>query len=164
MKKVKQIFLYVLLFIALSFAIDAWRGRNLPSGSIEPLTVNTIGGESFDVRQLSFQQPVVLYFWGTWCPICDWVSPSVNWLAEDYQVLSIAIRSGEDQRLARFLSANDYEFATVNDNTGMLATRWQIVATPTVVIVANGEIVSYTTGASTPVGLWLRLQWARLTH
>lgn len=164
MKKVSQILIYVALFIALSFAIDAWRGRNLPSGPIDPLTVNTLDGKSLDVRQLSFQQPIVLYFWGTWCPICDWVSPSINWIAEDYHVLSVAIRSGEDSHLARYLTANDYQFTTVNDNTGALAARWQIVATPTVVIVANGEIVSYTTGASTPVGLWLRLQWARLTH
>lgn len=164
MKKIKQIALYVALFIAVSVVVDAWRGRNLPSGPIGPLTVTTLSGGSLDVRKLSHEQPIVLYFWGTWCPICEWVSPTMNWLAEDYNVLSIAIRSGDNERIARYLAANDYGFVTVNDSTGMLAQRWNIVATPTVAIIADGEIVSYTTGASTPVGLWLRLQWARLTH
>ena len=164
MKKTKQLLLYLALFFVVSLAVDAWRGRNLPSGPIGPLNLTTLSGAVTDVRQLSHEQPVVLYFWGTWCPICEWVSPTIDWLADDYEVLSIAIRSGEDRQLAQFMAANDYKFATVNDNTGVLAQRWQIIATPTVAIIANGEIVSYTTGASTPMGLWLRLQWARLTH
>ncbi|RUO48356.1 protein disulfide oxidoreductase [Pseudidiomarina donghaiensis] len=164
MKRIKQILLYVVLFLAISFAVDAWRGRHLPSGPIAPLTVTTLSEGTVDVLQLSHEQPVVLYFWGTWCPICELVSPSINWLAEDYSVFSIAIRSGDDTQLTQYLTTNNYQFETVNDSTGMLAQRWQIVATPTVTIIANGEIVSYTTGASTPVGLWLRLQWARLMH
>lgn len=164
MKRIKQIALYVVLFIAISWVVDAWRGRNLPSGPIAPLTVTTLGDEAIDVLALSHEQPVMLYFWGTWCPICDWVSPSIDWLAQSHQVVSIAIRSGDDERLSHYLQAKDYQFSTVNDSTGMLAQRWQISATPTVAIVANGEIVSFTTGASTPVGLWARLQWARLTH
>lgn len=164
MKRIKQILLYAVLFLAISFAVDAWRGRNLPSGPIGPLSVITLSEASVDIMQRSHEQPVVLYFWGTWCPICELVSPTVDWLAEDYPVFSIAIRSGSNAQLSQYLAANAYQFETVNDNTGMLAQRWQIAATPTVAIIANGEIVSYTTGASTPVGLWLRLQWARLMH
>jgi len=164
MKLIKQILLYLVLFIAVSWAVDAWRGRHLPSGPVDSFTVSTLARETIDVLALSEEQPVLVYFWGTWCPVCDWVSPSVNWLADGDNVLSIAIRSGDDERLARYLQAKDYQFTTVNDNTGMLAQRWQIAATPTVAIIAHGEIVSFTTGASTPVGLWARLQWARLTH
>lgn len=162
MKFLKQLAIYLAIFIAISFAVDSWRSRGLPSGPIDALSVVTIDSQQHDVLARSHEQPVLLYFWATWCPICDWVSPSINWLADDHEVMSIAIRSGNDARVTSYLQHHDYQFATVNDNTGELARRWQINATPTVVIVADGEIVSYTTGASTPVGLWLRLKWAQL--
>lgn len=164
MKLFKQIVIYLAIFLAISFAVDSWRSRGLPSGPIESLSVVTLTQQQIDLVERSHEQPVMLYFWATWCPICDWVSPSIDWLAADHEVLSIAIRSGTDQRVQGYLREHDYQFATVNDSTGELARLWQVQATPTVVILADGEIVSYTTGASTPVGLWLRLWWARLTH
>lgn len=164
MKLLKNLLIYLVLFLAISFAVDSWRSRDLPAGFIGPMTVVTLEQQLVDVTQLSHEQPVLLYFWATWCPICDWVSPSIDWLADDHQVLSIALRSGSDAKLKRYLSEHDYQFATVNDSAGEFSQRWQVQATPTVVIVSAGEVVSYTTGASTPVGLWLRLWWARLTH
>src|SRR5690554_5808465 len=164
MKFLKQLAIYLAIFIAISFAVDSWRSRGLPSGPIDALSVVTIDSQQHDVLARSHEQPVLLYFWATWCPICDWVSPSIDWLAADHQVLSIALRSGSDAKLKRYLSEHDYQFATVNDSAVEFSQRWQVQATPTVVIVSAGEVVSYTTGASTPVGLWLRLWWARLTH
>jgi len=161
MKFLKQLAIYLAIFIVISFAVDSWRSRGLLSGPIDALSVVTIEQQQHDVLARSYEQPVMLYFWAIWCPVCDWVSPSINWLADDHAVLSVAIRSGNDARLNSYLQHHDYQFETVNDNTGELARRWQINATPTVVIIANGEIVSYTTGASTPVGLWLRLTWAQ---
>lgn len=164
MKIIKSVLIYLVLFIAISYAVDSWRSRGLPSGPIDAFTLVTLEQQQTDVVALSHEQPVLVYFWATWCPICDWVSPSINWLSESHQVVSVAIRSGTDERVKHFLGDHDYQFVTVNDNTGELARRWQVTATPTVAIIANGEIVSYTTGASTPVGLWLRLWWAQLTH
>lgn len=38
----------------------------------------------FETEVLKAQQPVLVYFWASWCGPCRLVSPSVNWVAQHY--------------------------------------------------------------------------------
>ncbi len=162
MKLLKNLIAFVLAFIVISTAVDWWRGRGIPQGTLEETWLPLVSGEQVELIKKSHDEPVIVYFWATWCSVCTYVSPSVNWLASDYPVVSVAIRSGTDERLQHYLHEKDYRFDTVNDETGQLSAQWQVRATPTIAIVHRGEIVSYTTGISTPIGLWLRRWWASI--
>ena len=66
----KEILILVVLAIAISAAIDWFRSQNLPTESAPPITGVTLDGESVDVIAMSYEQPVMVYFWATWCPAC----------------------------------------------------------------------------------------------
>lgn len=144
----------------LSIAIDVWRSRNITTESIPSIAVSTLKGGWIDINKMSQNKPVLVYFWATWCPVCDFVSPSVNWLSDNYQVVSVAITSGDTKRLKQYMQYKEYRFDVINDATGSISRQWGVSVTPSVFIVNKGEISSITTGATTPMGLWLRLIFA----
>ncbi|MGR6831562.1 protein disulfide oxidoreductase [Aliivibrio wodanis] len=157
---IKEIVKFTFFITLFSIAVDYWRSQDMPSEAPPPLSINTIGGESVDIKKMSYEEPVLVYFWATWCPVCNVVSPSVSWLASNHQVVSVAITSGDNNRLSQYMNYKEYNFPVINDSTGNIGQEWGVTATPSIVIVKNGEISSITTGATTPMGLWLRLFFA----
>jgi thiol-disulfide isomerase/thioredoxin len=156
----KEILTFILIITVLSIAVDAWRSREMPSTTMPSLSMSTLEGDGVDIKKMSFDKPVLLYFWATWCPVCNFVSPSVNWLSESHQVISVAITSGDDKRLGQYMAYKEYGFPVINDPAGKVAQAWGVAATPSIVIIKNGEISSITTGLTSPIGMWLRLYFS----
>lgn len=78
-----QIVQMVLIVTAISIAMDWYRTKDIPKQEAPPLSSVLSDGEYFDAIAQSHEQPVVVYFWATWCPACKFVSPSVSWLSDD---------------------------------------------------------------------------------
>lgn len=156
MKWVKQGILYLLLMLVVVTVMDLWRAKDLPAGALLAQSWQTTQGEMVNVVEQSYQQPVIVYFWGTWCPVCSVVSPGVDWLAQYTPVVSVAMQSGNDASLRHYAAEHGYQMAVVNDQTGMLSQQWGVPVTPAFAIVRNGEIESFTAGFTTPVGLYIR--------
>ena len=156
----KETLKFVVIITLFSIAIDAWRGRDMPSETLPELAINTIDGDWVDIKKMSFEEPVVIYFWATWCSVCTLVSPTINWFSDNHQVVSVAITSGDDKRVQQFMRYKEYNFPVVNDPKGNISRNWGVTATPSIIIVKDGEISSITTGVTTPMGLWLRLYFA----
>jgi len=154
---IKEILKFTLIIMLFSIAIDAWRSREMPSTKMPSLSISTLEGDWVDIKKMSHDKPVLLYFWATWCPVCNFVSPSVNWLSGSHQVVSVAITSGDDKRLGQYMAYKEYDFPVINDPKGKIGQAWGVAATPSIVIVKKGEISSITTGFTTPMGMWLRL-------
>ena len=118
-------------------------------------------GNTFSLESLDQNKATLLYFWGTWCGYCRYTSPAINSLAkEGYQVVSVALRSGNEAEVNNYLSKNDYHFTTVNDPKGELAKQWQINVTPTIVLLSKGKMDLVTTGLTSYWGLKVRLFFA----
>lgn len=153
----KQAGVYLLLFIVMSMAVDWWRGKDFPKTQIPALSGTSVQGEEFDINELSKDQAVIVYYWASWCSVCTFVSPAVNTLSEYYPVLTVALSSGEDKRIKKYLQIKEYDFAVINDNNSELGKDWQVKVTPTIFIVKDGEVKSFTTGFTSLPGLWWRL-------
>ncbi|WP_035025364.1 protein disulfide oxidoreductase [Enterovibrio calviensis] len=153
----KELATLIVLFSIMTFAIDWWRTQDMPKGTVPPTVLTTISGDTIDLITASRDEPVVLYFWATWCPACKFVTPTVDWLSDSYQVVSIAMTSGDNRRVSGYLNSHDLEFDTVNDERGAIGQQWGVQATPTIVIIKDGKIESITTGITTPPGLLARL-------
>ncbi|WP_264876655.1 protein disulfide oxidoreductase [Vibrio agarivorans] len=154
---IKKAAVYGLLFIALSTAVDWYRTSNSPSTLPPSMVATMLDGDSVDLVAQSFESPVVIYFWATWCSVCRFVSPSLSWVSNHYPTYAVALNSGSDRRVSAYVQQHNYQFETVNDSDGAWMKRWQIAVTPTTYIIHQGEIQSVTTGFTTPLGILARI-------
>ena len=146
-----------LTFIVMSSILDFVRRPVVPE-EINKITLQDLQGNTFSLESLDQNKATLLYFWGTWCGYCRYTSPAINSLAkEGYQVVSVALRSGNEADVNDYLSKHDYHFTTVNDPKGEFAGRWQINVTPTIVLLSKGKMDLVTTGLTSYWGLKVRL-------
>lgn len=154
----------VILLVILAGGIllmDAWRAP-LPPPSFDSTPMLTLDGERVTLASLSEEEPVLVYFWATWCGVCRYTTPDVARLqAEGKNVLTVALRSGDEQTLTHWLTRKKLDFPVVNDADGSLSRRWEVSVTPTLVIVSKGRVISSTSGWTSYWGMVLRLWWAK---
>lgn len=112
-------------------------------------------GKTVDFTQTN--QPVILYFWGSWCGICRHTSPHIQSLHRSgYPVVSIAVQSGDDAQVLAYLHAHQWDFPVINDPHGQIQEAFSLSAVPTAAFVENGKIRLSTSGFSSVWGLKLR--------
>lgn len=153
----KEAAFLILVVIVIGFAVDLWRSQSMASGKAPALITESVQGDNIDLIAMSQEKPVLVYFWATWCGVCGSTSPSVDFLSDHYQVVTIALTSGEPQRIKQYMNAKDYNFKVVNDPKGQISRRWGVSVTPTFFVIDKGEISSITTGFTSPMGMWFRL-------
>ncbi len=154
---IKTVLLYGLVFAIIYTAVNWWRQPVMPADP--QLQLMDYQGQSIDLAAMSADKPMLVYFWGTWCPICSVTSPNINALATEnnYPVVTVAIKSGSDQELHSYLKQNNYSFNTVNDKEGAIFDDWQGQVTPSYIILKNGEMSQGLTGIQPLWSLKLRL-------
>ena len=157
---IKKVLLYALLALLVVTVVDLWRGKDLPAGPLPEQQWQSLQYQAVDIVERSYQEPVIVYFWGTWCPVCSVITPSVDWLAGYLPVVSVAMTSGTDAELRRYLVQNDYQLAVINDPQAAISKQWGVAVTPAFAIVSDGEVQSFTAGPTTPLGLYARWLWA----
>jgi thiol-disulfide isomerase/thioredoxin len=165
--------LAVLLLIG--FAIASYQQRHMLTGKAPALDGTTIEGAIFQgknvfSKQNSEKEPSakLVYFFGTWCPICRFTSPAVDAIAQDYPSIGVALSSGTDQQISDFMVQNNHQFDVLNDDldinhNGKISQAWGVQAVPAFYILdSQNNIVFVTSGASSQWGLRLRLWWTSL--
>ncbi len=159
----KNVLLYGVVFLVIYTAVNWWRQPIMPANP--QLQLTDYHGQSIDLAAISADKPTLVYFWGTWCPICRTTSPSVNKLAAagNYPVVTIAITSGSNQELQDYMDEYNYNFTTINDQEGAIFADWQGQVTPSYVVLKNGEMTQGLTGIqplwSLKLRLWLSSIW-----
>ena len=88
--------------------------------------VNT---KSWQTEVMESQTPVFVDFWAEWCGPCRMVSPVVEELASEYP--------------------GKVKFVKVNvDESGELASKYNVFSIPTLAILHKGEIIAQQVGAA----------------
>lgn len=158
-KLIKETALYLVIFMAIYTAFTLYRQPVMPQ--IPTWQMTMLNGQVVDIDKMSQDGAVLLYFWGSWCHVCKHTSPAVNELAKDAPVLTVAVSSGDDKAVSDFLVKNNYQFKTVNDETGEIFDAWQGQVTPSYVIVKDGQVVQGFVGIQPNWLLKTRLWLAR---
>ena len=147
----------ILLILVIYLAIKAFMQRNLVDGPVPSFEGMLLGGQSFNIQ--SYQgKPLLLHFWATWCSICKMEQSSIDSISKDHKVITVAMNSGTDMKVASFLKQQGLSFPVVNDDNGAIAKRFGVRGVPTsFVIDSNGSIKFTEVGFTTELGLRARL-------
>ena len=91
------------------------------------MSVITITSKNFEEEVLKSEVPVLLDFWATWCGPCKMVSPIVDEVANEVE--------------------GKAKVGKVNvDEEQELASAFQIMSIPTLVVIQNGKLVKQAVG------------------
>lgn len=119
------------------------------------VTLQFLDGGTFDLSSLR-DEPVVLYFWATWCRTCaddlmrlnNLVSPS-----SDLRLVAINIMEPVDT-VRDFISEHRFPQSILLDITGQAARRYDVRATPTYYFLdAEGTVTGRIIGPARPAAL-----------
>ena len=91
------------------------------------MSVVKITSENFQELVLNADRKVLLDFWAPWCGPCRMVSPIVDEIAEERKDILVG-KVNVDEDMA-------------------LATRFQVMNIPTLVVLQNGQVVNRVVGA-----------------
>jgi thioredoxin 1 len=91
-------------------------------------SVISITDTEFETEVLKAEQPVLVYFWASWCGPCRLVSPSVNSVADTYS-----------DRLKVAKMEIDPNPATVK--------KYRVEGVPALILFKNGEVAGMHEGA-----------------
>ena len=98
----------------------------------------------------------IVYFWASWCPVCKMTSPNVERLASRYKVVTVAVKSGDENALRNYMQKADLHFDTINDNHGVIAQHNGVNVFPTIVFCKDKKVKLAEAGYISTFGLWLR--------
>ena len=148
----------LILFVLVNI-ISYIRAPKLPSEQLPDIAGKTIEGTRVDIPE---NRPLLIHFWATWCPTCRMEAANIDAVAKKFDVITVAVKSGDDDAIKEYLRKNGYSFAVINDKKGVLARRFHIGVYPTTFIYdADGKLLFSETGYTSSIGLYLRMLWAR---
>lgn len=118
-----------------------------PGDSAPAFTLKSLDGDPVSLAQFK-GHPVVLNFWGTWCPPCR---DEIPLLVEVYRAnrdtgLVILAVNGRDQETStravrKFAEEFQISFPVLLDESGKVRKRYRLVGLPTTVFVGADGIV-----------------------
>ena len=150
---------HLLLILAIFAVLHWWRSEPLASGDAPPLTGDLISTGRFDLGDLR-GKPVLVHFWATWCPVCRLGDNAVDAIAQDYDVVTVAMQSGSATEIVGHLRKEGLSFPVIADPYGEIARRWGVPGVPASFVLDDaGRIQFATVGHTTELGLRGRL-WA----
>ncbi len=151
----------ILAFILVNI-ISYLKKPELSFSSLPSMTIPMVNGKQFSSSDYH-DKPLIVHFWATWCPTCKLEISNFNTIAKEYNLITIAVQSGSNEELKKFMQEKGLEFPLINDRNGVLAKKFAITAYPTTFIFdKDGEVAFSEVGYTSTWGLKLRVWWLGL--
>jgi thiol-disulfide isomerase/thioredoxin len=160
LRSLKQMALQAAAVLAVVLAMSFWNARGAARGSAPPLSGTDIEGRPTSLEALR-GRPVLVHFWASWCSVCKLEQSSIDALARDHAVLTVAAGSGGAEAVGAYLRSQGLSFPALADPEAGLAQRFGVRAFPTSFIVDPQGVIRFVeVGYTTSLGLRARLWWA----
>lgn len=146
----------VILFVL----INLYQTRDAPSGPAPEISGQLLDGTPVSLQAMR-GRPVLVHFWATWCPICGMEQSTIDAIAEDYSVLSVAMDEATPEQLLAYMKDKDVDYPVLHDPDYHVARQYGVRGVPSSFIIdRTGNIRFVESGYTTSAGLRLRLWWA----
>ena len=158
--KLKNALFYACL-IVLVWVVSGFLNKELVRGQPPEINVPVINtGANLSCNK---QQPGLIYFWASWCGICAKIKDTMKETLAEYPGITVAVKSGTGEEVARYLKAQGLNWAAAIDNEGAVGSLFGIRGVPTIFILdKDGNIKYSTVGYTSSWGLKIRLWLAGL--
>lgn len=153
----KELLLGAVLVFIFANIISAFRKPTLDSSQLASVNVQLIDGAWYQAPK---GKPLLIHFWATWCPTCRLEASNIEQVSKRYEVLSVAVNSGRDDEINRYMKENSLSFNVLNDFHGTWAKKFKVEAYPTTFIYdANATLKFTEVGYTSTAGLLARMAW-----
>jgi thiol-disulfide isomerase/thioredoxin len=161
MKIFREIAILIFIVWIGSTVISYIRAPKLDSDTLPHIEGILTDGTHFDSSHLR-GKPLMVEFWGTWCPVCKQQASNVASVAEKYNVITIAVNSRSDGYINKWLSEHKVKYPVLNDPNGKWAKRFKVPAYPTTFFFdAQGKLKFTEVGYTTTAGMVTRLKMSK---
>lgn len=148
------------LLAAVLLAIHLYQTRNTVRGEAPGFSARLLDGSPVSLQDYR-GKPLLLQFWATWCPVCNLEQGSIDAIARDHAVLSVALDDASPAEIRAWMSGKGVRYAVIADPSGQIAAAFGVQGVPTSIILDAGGVIRFVeVGYTTGPGLRLRLWWA----
>ena len=159
-KILRELAIFVFVLWIGSTAMSWWRAPKLDSTTLPHIRGTLIDGTPFDSDTYK-GKPILIHFWGTWCPVCKQEAPNIVRVARRYPVLTIAVNSRSNEYIRAWMQEHGITYPVLNDPSGRWAQRFKVTVYPSNFIYdATGRLKFTEVGYSTTAGLLARMKMA----
>ena len=150
---------YFAVFLVISLGLALFRGSDHEKVTISDKYIYTDGSQvAADTLQ---RKKTVVYYWATWCTVCNANLPLVKFYASFFPTGNfqfISIEEGADPgKLERYMAENNIRFPVVVGDESLL-NIWRVQGFPSFYFVnTSGEVEYVDAGIVNPFSFILRL-------
>ncbi len=160
LKTARSLLVYALIVVVGAVAGNLWMTRNQASGPAPELIGQALDGRLLRIDYAAFDQPLVVYFFADWCPICKLQNSAIESIGEDYPVIAVAMQSGDLDNVIDYVRGEGMELNVINDQSGALSRNFSVNGVPASFIIDNSGVIrsstrGYTSRLSLRARLWL---------
>ena len=157
---IKEIATFLVAVTIIANVISLYKSSDLNKEPLQLNNINLLDGSKYT---FSNDKPTLIHIWATWCPTCKLEASNIQTLSKYYNVLTIAVKSGSNDDIQRWMNESEYDFNVVNDSSGFMASYFQVSVFPTTLIYDKGKKLIFSdVGYTSTWGLFLRMWWASL--
>jgi len=135
-KYLKEALIAIVLIFIVTNVIGYYRGSSVKTDGNYYILKNatTIDGKKVS-EIIDAKKPLVVNFWGTWCPVCAQEVSTLSTLAkrDDLVLITVAVNSQSAQNIRAYMQKKGVKFIVINDEDGKIAKAFNIGVFPTTV-------------------------------
>ncbi len=152
----KELILGAIAIFILSNIISYIRKPDLGSTQLPQVKLTLLDGTSYSLKK---GKPIAIHFWADWCKVCKLEAQNIESLSKQYEVLTIAVNSGDDVKVQSYMKERGLTFKVLNDVDSNWAKQFKVEVFPTTFIYnSKGELAFTEVGYTTTAGLLARLK------
>ena len=153
-KYIKEFIKFSIIFVLLLNLISYYKSQDLNKNKLQYDSFILINKDEY---KISNDKPLLIYFWATWCPICNLQSQNIQRMSKYYEVITIVPQENLG-KIEEYMKKNNLTFKVVNDESGLISQNFNISSFPTTLIYDNEKNLKFSdVGYTSTIGLYVRM-------